>query len=275
MFKRSTSLLLFIGCLSFTAVPAYALRIVSLLPSDTEILEALGAGNDLVGVTRFDTLLTRKPGMGDIGDFMHPNMEKIVSLKPDLIVAGYWTSSHIVPRLRTLGYTVVQIKPPKSVEEIYLSFRDLAQAAGRPAAAEPVIQDMKRRLESVHQRAQKLPRRLKTYIEIDNPFWTVGGEDYLSEVMKLAGADNIFSDLTHQAGQVSPEVIVERNPELIVTFSDDRAGIQSREGWSKLKAVQTGYIIDDFPQDPLSRPSPPLAAAMEQFVGRLEKLEKR
>jgi iron complex transport system substrate-binding protein len=273
MCKRSSFLFILIGCLSLFAGPAQALRIVSLLPSNTEILEALGAADDVVGVTRFDSLLTRKPGMGDIGDFMHPNMEKIVSLKPDLVVAGYWTSSHIVPHLRKIGYTVVQIRNPRSLVEIYQSFRDLAQAAGRLSAADPLIKDMQSRLKKVQERGEKLPRRLKVYIEIDNPYWTISGHDYLSEAMKLAGADNIFFDLKNQAAQVTPEVIVERNPDLILTFSDKRAEVAAREGWAKVKAVKTGYIIDDLPQDPLSRPSPPLAAAMEEFVSRLEKLE--
>jgi iron complex transport system substrate-binding protein len=254
--------------------PSWALRIVSLLPSNTEVIEALGAGDEVVGVTRFDGLLKRNPKVGDIGDFMHPNMEKIVSLKPDLIVAGYWTSSHIVPRLTQMGYKVVQIRSPQSIGEIYQSIEELAKVIGRPKAAQPIIEKMKAQFEAVRRRGDLLPKRLKIYIEIDSPYWTIGGKDYLNEAFALAGVDNIFADLPRPSGQVSPEMIVERNPDVILVFYSTRDEVLSREGWGQVDAIRKGFVIDDFPQDGLSRPSPALASTINEFVGRMEKLGK-
>lgn len=270
--KKLLSILLFV---TMCAGPAHAKRIISLLPSNTEILQAVGAGPEIVGVTRFDELLTQTTAVASIGDFIHPNVEKIVELKPDLIVAGYWTSSHIVPHFKKMGYTVLEVRPPKSLEEIYASIRVLAQAADRPHAAEPVIQNMKDRLEKVRQRAKHLPRRLKTYIEVDRPYWTIGTPDYLSEALALAGADNIFSDLKRQAAQVSPEVILERQPDLIIAFKAKRTEIAARPGWQTLPAVKSGLVLDDLPENALSRSSPPLVQGIEIFIERLEKLERQ
>jgi iron complex transport system substrate-binding protein len=260
--------------LSALCSPSWALRIVSLLPSNTEILVSLGAGPEVVGVTRFDALLPQVGPAGDIGDFMHPNMERIVSLKPDLIVAGFWTSSHIIPRLQKMGYPVVQIRNPQSIEGIYQTIRDLAKAVNRPAAAQAVIAGMQAQFKKVRERGDRLPRRLKIYIEIDSPYWTIGGRDYLNEAMTLAGVDNIFADLPRPSAQVSPELIVERNPDVIVVFYSNREEVASREGWEGVQAIKNGFIIDDFSQDILSRPSPGLAAGMEAFVERMERLGK-
>ncbi len=257
------------------ALPAHARRIISLLPSNTEILESVGAGEEIVGVTRFDDLLKKSTAVTSIGDFIHPNVEKIVSLKPDLIVAGFWTSSHIVPQLKKMGYPVLEVRPPRSLDEIYQSIRVLSEAAGRPGAAEPVIRDMKSRLEKVRQRSARLPRRLKTYIEIDRPYWTIGTPDYLSEALAIAGADNVFSNLKRQAAQVSAEIILERQPELIIAFKAKRAEIRARPGWDTLPAVKSGYVMDDLPENALTRSSPPLVQGIEILIERLEKLEKR
>src|SRR5437870_309956 len=87
VFLRSAFCILFLYFCVLPS-PALALRIISLLPSNTEILESLGAGSEVVGVTRYDRRLLREPSTASVGDFMHPDVERIVSLKPDLIVAG-------------------------------------------------------------------------------------------------------------------------------------------------------------------------------------------
>jgi iron complex transport system substrate-binding protein len=145
---------------------------------------------------------------------------------------------------------------------------------GREAAAKRVIDDMQRRLTRVQERSRRLARRLRTYIEIDRPYWTVSSHDFLSQAFALAGADNIFPDLKQQAVQVSPEVIVQRNPELIVSFDAKRPEIQGRAGWESTSAVRTGFIIDDLAQENLTHPSPQLVVGVEALITRIESLEK-
>src|SRR5688572_14252902 len=106
-------------------------RIVSLLPSNTEILESLGVGSAIVGVTIFDR---DEPGRARVGDLVHPHMEKIVSLKPDLVVAGQWKDSRVVPRLRSMGYRVIEVPNPDSLEALYASITQVAKEIERPNA---------------------------------------------------------------------------------------------------------------------------------------------
>jgi iron complex transport system substrate-binding protein len=268
-------LLLFTLYLPICAPSLFAMRIVSLLPSDTEILQALGAGHEVVGVTRYDTLLKQVDPPQDVGDLLQPNMEKIVALHPDLILAGLWSSSRIVPRLRAMGFRVEEFASPRSFEETYASIRRVAQAIGRPGAARLVIERMQRRLAAIRQEAAKLPHRLRTYIEIDQPYWTVGGKDFLSEAVALAGGDTIFGDLTQKAVQVSPEVIIARDPELIISFHAKRDAIAGRPGWSAVSAVKKGFVVDDVSEDLLTHPSPRLVGGIQQLLERILALENR
>src|SRR5438132_5942402 len=128
---------------SLVVSPLSAARIISLLPSNTEILEALGAGGEVVGITRFDR---PAPGREVVGDFFQPNVEKIVSLKPDLILSGLWASSRTGSSLGKMGYAIVEIRNPRSIEEIYESIRSIARTVYRQREAEEVIRDMKSRL---------------------------------------------------------------------------------------------------------------------------------
>jgi iron complex transport system substrate-binding protein len=264
--------LLLVVFLQLCTAPLWALRIVSLLPSNSEILESIGAADDVVGVTQFDRLKSRK-GVVNVGDFMQPSIEKIVALHPDMILAGLWSSSHTVPRLKTMGYSVVEMRNESSLDQIYDTIRRLAKVVGRPAAAEPVIRDMRARLTAVRDRAHALPRRLKTYIEIDRPYWTIGGNDFMGEAFAIAGADNLFGDLPRQAAPVSPEIVLQRDPELIISFSAKRDEIVGRPGWSHVKAVRAGYIIDDLFEDDASRPSPRLVVGLESLISKIEALE--
>jgi iron complex transport system substrate-binding protein len=268
-FMSSNKLFIAFGLLVATLQPAWALRIVSLLPSNTEILESIGAGSDVVGVTRYDGMLKRRKDVTPVGDLMTPNMEQIISLQPDVIVAGYWTSSHIVPRLRKLGFDVLEIRNPRTLEEMYGTIRQLAKAARRPEAAERVIGDLKNNFDRLRNRAARLPRR-SIYIEIDRPYWTIGGVDFLSEALGVAGCDNIFSDIKRPAAQVTPEMIVQRDPEVIIAFKSGRAEIASRAGWTTIRAVKSGRVWDDLPEDALSRPGPALPVGLEALIKRLE-----
>jgi iron complex transport system substrate-binding protein len=263
------ALLLFCLAAGF-APPSWAMRIVSLLPSNTEIVEALGGGDDVVGVTVFEK---NRGSRAVVGDFIHPSMEKIVSLHADLILGGAWRSSRAITRLRAMGYRVVEVKNPSSIEDIYESIHIIAGAAGRSDHEALVIQALKARLEALRARAARLPHRVRMFLEVDLGPWTPGGPDFLTEICAAAGADNIFSDLPEQAAHVSSESVVARNPELIISLNAKRAEIARRAGWKATAAVQRGWIIDDISADLFSRPSPRLWDAAEQLEDRLEALE--
>lgn len=266
MFRQSLSL---VAVIFLWALPLEAARIVSLLPSNTEILDALGAGDEIVGITRFDRVVA---GRHVIGDFFQPNLETIASLSPDLIVAGLSASNRSTQRLRKMGYRVVEIRNPRSLDELYESIRELGRVVQRPDEAERVVREMKVRLEAVRVKSSKFPRRLRTYLEIDSPFWAIGGKDFLAEAIGYAGLDNIFSDLQRPSAQVSPEVVVQRNPELIIVFDTPANHVARRPGWSSITAVKKGWILDRLDRDALARPSPQLVTGIEALVNEVEAL---
>ncbi len=253
----------------FTFRPLWAMRIVSLLPSNTEILDALDVGEQIVGITRFD-----RPSAGRemVGDFFQPSLEKIVALHPDYLVVGQSASSRVTRRLQELGFPTVEVPNPRSLEELFDSFRLLARTVHREARAEEIIEDMRSRFQKITERSARIPKRLRTYIEIDTPFWTIGGHDFLSEAIGTTGAKNIFSDLERPSAQVSPEVIVERDPELIISFDLKAAQLARRAGWKNVSAIRKNFVIDDQDRDRLSRPSPRLIDGIEDLQAKIESL---
>jgi iron complex transport system substrate-binding protein len=256
--------LFFVWLLAGTG-PAWALRIVSLLPSNTEIIEALGAGDQVVGVTRFEDA---RPGRTNVGDLVHPNLERIAVLKPDLILAGEWKSTRVVPQLKQMGYAIVEINNPDSIEEIYDSIRVIAKAIGREEAAPGVISAMKRRIEKVRANASKRPR-YRTYIEFDYGHWTPGGRDFISDACAAAGADNIFADIQEASAQASVEAVISRNPQVIITLNAKKGTVRAWPGWSSIDAVKKGRILDDLNGDRFTRPSPRLVESIEELDRRL------
>ena len=228
----------------------------------------LGAGDSIVGVTVYDRPVL--PGRTVVGDFVNPSIEKIVSLKPDLVLAGAWENSRVVPELKRLGMTVVEVRNPTSLTELYATIKQVAEAVGKKDKACVVISDMRIHLETLHARAPQPP--LSLYIEIDAPLWTLAGHDFLSEALCGIGLCSMLSNSTHAASQVSAETIIERNPDVIISLDATKAEIEHRPGWDRIRAVERGWIIDrnDVNPDRLSRPSPRLVEGLTQVAAQLD-----
>jgi iron complex transport system substrate-binding protein len=261
---------LFAGLLG-AASPAWALRIISLLPSNTEIADALGVSGEVVGITVYDAPRANRQSVGDLAN---PNLEAIVSLQPDIVLAGLWKTSRVVSRLRAMGYSVIEVPNPHSFEDIYGDIRQVAQAIHRPADAERVIRSMRERLAAVEQKAHGRPR-VRLYIEIDRGWWTPGGPDFITDAVRAAGGENIFSDVLKEAAQVSPEAVLLRNPDAVLCLESSRAEFSSRSSMRDLRAVRDGRVIDDLPPNTLNRPSPLLVDGVERLAERLASLEKK
>jgi iron complex transport system substrate-binding protein len=252
------------------SLPARAARIVSLLPSNTEIADALGASDDIVGITVYDEPRAHRQSVGDLAN---PNMETIVSLKPDVILAGLWKTSRVVSRLRSMGYRVIEVPNPHSFADIYNDIRQVADAIGRSGNAETVIRSMRERLASV-ERVARRHRRVRIYIEIDRGWWTPGGPDFISDAVRMAGGENIFSDVLKEAAQVSPEAVLLRNPDAVLCLETTPGEFATRSSMRDLRAVREGRVIDDLPPNTLNRPSPMLVGGVEQLAQRLQKLAR-
>jgi iron complex transport system substrate-binding protein len=252
-----------------------SLRLVSLAPNLTEILFELGVGEQVVGVTTYCVYPPEALKKEKIGDFVNPNIEKIVSLNPDAVFAERWSSTKTVARLRGMGLNVVDVPSPASTEEIYRVIRQVGEAVNRVTRAREIEMEMKKRIGIIQERAKQFKSRPSIYIEIDLPSWTVGRPSFINEAVYLCGAKNLFEDIEKPAIQVSREVIIARNPEIILSLEASVSEIRQRPGWEQIAAVKKNKIIDNVPRDLLSHGNHRLALGMEQLQAQLERLQDR
>ena len=247
-------------------------RIVSLAPNLTELLFELGVGSQVVGVTTYCVYPPETQKIEKIGGFINPSLEKIVSLEPQLVISERWTSSKTVPTLRRLGLKVVEAPSPFSLAEIYQLMRITGKAIGRVERAEELIQATVDQVQQIREKAKLFRYRPTLYVEIDPPSWTVGSGSFVTEAISLCGARNIFGDVNRPALQASKEVIVLKDPEIILSFDASASEISRRPGWHRIRAVRNGFIIDDLDRDLLTHGNHRLVEGMRQLQQRVQKL---
>lgn len=259
------------------ALPAVPQRIVSLAPSVTELLFAIGAGEQVVGVTTFCNYPAEAESLPEIGGFSAKtiSIEAIVALKPELVIAGTASQQPVVEALEQLNIPVF-VLAPTTLEEVYSGLTQLGAITGNAEQAAEVTATMHKRVDAVVARVATIPadQRPTVFYEVfDEPLMSSGPQTFIGQLLDLAGAANIFGDATEDYPQISAEVIIERNPAVIVAPSShaDRVTpelLAARPGWEAIRAVQEKrvYIIDG---DIVSRPGPRLADALEALAAAL------
>ena len=221
-------------------------RIISLAPSLTELLYAAGAGDKLVGVVEYSDYPEAAKALPIIGRYDMLDMEKILQLQPDLVVA--WQTGNpraAVNRLRELGLTVY-IAEPKSLESIPSHIRRLATLAGTETLAEKVIEEFDTQLATLSEN-YRTKTAVKTFYQVwDRPLISAGGNELINDIIELCGGVNIFADIELVAPKVSVESVLIRNPQAIVASGMD---IERPEWldewlrWEQLSAVSTNSLF--------------------------------
>ncbi len=235
------------------AAPARALRAVSLMPSYTEIVFALGAGKDLVGVSNFCDYPPEAAKIEKTGDYLRPNVEKIYSLKPDLVLGGNWAARTTAGQLSRLGVKVALLPEEKSVEDIYRTIRLIAGDLGRNAAGEKLIARLRAELPPPYK-----GKPVRVYIEADSGGWTTGGDSFLSDAVAKAGGMNVFAGEKRGYFQADWEEVLMKRPQAVILLSGARKDFVSRPMAGGLPAVKDGLIITTLDRDAFSRPGPRL-----------------
>jgi iron complex transport system substrate-binding protein len=248
-------------------------RIVSLLPSNTEILFAVGAGDRVVGVTSYCNYPPEAAGREQVGGITNKSLsvEAIVALEPDLVLAA-GAQDEIIKAMEQAGLTVIVLKPA-TLADIYTNIQLVGQITGHADRAAAVVADMRRRAEAVSKKVAAIPadERLTVFYEVwDEPLMTAGPNTFIGQMIEMAGGKNIFAEVDEDWPQVSPEVIVARNPAVILgpqSHGDALMAeqIAARPGWANLAAVQNGriYLLDG---DMISRPGPRLIDVLEEIA---------
>lgn len=246
-------------------------RIVSLAPSNTEILFALGLEDKIVGVTDYCDYPEAATTKDKIGGYSEPNIEKIISLKPDLILA---TDIHEKPveELKKLGVPSVVIEP-EDFDEVLASIEIIGKATGQHNKAMALVNDLNARVKKVEEMVTKIPtdQRPKVLYELwHTPITTAGPGTFVDDIIQRAGGENIAKDANKEYPQYSQEMIIAKNPDIIIfshhgTTGDSIEDILQRPGWNSINAVKNNrvFYVDE---NLVQRATPRLVDGLEQFV---------
>lgn len=247
-------------------------RIVSLSPSGTEILFALGLGPRVVGVDKFSDYPDEAAKVEKVGGFSDPSLEKIASLKPDLVV-GVSIQQKFLDQFDKLNIPVV-ILAPKTVEGVLSDIKLIGEITDRREQAERVAGQITGTLKDIGSKLGNLPEnsRPRTYYEVySDPIMSVGPKTLIHELIVLAGGDNIARDADVEYPKLSPEAILKRNPQVIIfprfhgSASLTADQLKSRPGWEGIEAIKAGrvYSID---ANLISRSGPRIAQAAQELA---------
>jgi ABC-type Fe3+-hydroxamate transport system substrate-binding protein len=198
--------------LSFEAPPG---RIVSLVPSATRTLEALGARDLLVGRTAYDTSASLSH-LPSVGEGLQPSLEALLALLPDLVVRYAGASDRVTPiRLDERGVRHLAVRPDR-MEDVRSLIRDLGAVTGRGHQADSLLAHMDAVFREIRKRVAGRPAVRVAYLLGGNPPWVAGPGTFIHELLSAAGGENSFADLEVPYGPVSPEELLVRNIELIL-----------------------------------------------------------
>jgi iron complex transport system substrate-binding protein len=251
-------------------IPDSPQRIVSLAPSITECLFALGAGEQIVGVTRFSNYPPEAASRPKVGSYIQINLERVLSLKPDLVLATKDGNPRAaVERLVEMGLAVYAVDP-RNMEGLFHTLQTLGVILHRQAAAEALVRGLKQRLERIQGTLVGRARpRVLLQIGMD-PLVTVGRGTLQDQLIDLAGGENIAAKDPISYPTVSTERVLEAKPEVILVSSmagrrDPAMELQRWRRWPALPAVAQGriYAIDG---DLIDRPSPRILDGLEEMV---------
>ena len=250
-----------------------AQRIVSLAPSNTEILFAIGAGKQVVGRDQLSDFPEEAKAVTDIGStFDALNTELIVAQKPDLVLAAEINTPEQVKQLENLGLTVYYLKNPLTLEGMYDNLNVVAQMTGHTQETAKLVESLKARVAAVDEKIAPLSARMNVFYELDGTDpakpYTAGKGTFITQLIDRAGGHNIAADIEGYP-QLSLEQVVAADPAFII-LGDARYGITpesivQRPGWESLSAVKDGHVVP-FNDDLVSRPGPRLVDALEELA---------
>ena len=244
-----------------------ARRVVSLAPANTEIAFAIGAGGKLVAGTTYDDYPAAAKALPKIGDFESPSVEKIVSFRPDLVLATGGIQSGLRTKLESLGIKVFVVDP-STLNGVYADLTALGRLLGVSEQATKVVDSMKQRAAAVEKKVAGLSKPT-VFVEIySKPLMTAGTGTFINNLVTLAGGINVGAAAGSGYPTFSEEVLLKDDPDVYIATTGSMASpgkIARRPGYDGLKAVQDGrvYVIDD---NLLVRPGPRLIDGLEQLA---------
>jgi iron complex transport system substrate-binding protein len=250
-------------------VPSHPQRIVSLAPSLTETLFALGAGNRVIGVTEFCDYPAEVKTKTKVGGMINPNIERLVALRPDLtLLTKEGNRRETLEALERLGIPVYVVETAR-LESISRTLRDLGRVIGEAAAGEALAGDLDRRIAAVRAAVRGQAPRRALFLVWLQPLVTVGHETFLDDLMESAGALSVSRSQSQPWPKMSVEEILRQDPEYILVpqsndFSPTREDLSRVPGWRELSAVRNDHIL--YLNEAIQRPGPRIGEMLESLA---------
>lgn len=248
-------------------------RIVSLAPSATEILYAVGAGAQMVGRDSFSNYPEEAKGLTDVGGSMgNYSYEVVTSLTPDLVVAAEINTPEQVKALEDLGLTVYYIANPASLDDLYGILQTIGQITGNGDTASALVESLKTRVAVVVEKTKMVSFSPAVFYELDGSEpsrpWTAGPGTFIDLLIGMAGGRNVGGVLSGSWAQISAEELLVQNPGIILlgdaAYGTTPEQVAARAGWDAIDAVKESRIYA-FNDDTVSRPGPRLVDALEEL----------
>lgn len=246
-------------------LPRPVTKVISLAPSFTEIVYALGAEEKLIGVTTYCDYPQEATLKPKVGDFLNPSIERIIAMKPDCVLATAPSQARIIDRLEKLGLKVIQLNP-ESILGVERCITQIGEILDRRDSADSLVGQFRGSIRRLRKLTSSIENKKRVFLEIDtNPLVSPGPASFVGELLALAGGVNIV-----QSGSkypvVNPEFVIKEDPEVIIianpaVLPDE---VKSRLGWGPVSAVRWGrvYSID---AGEISRPGPRAVKGAEEL----------
>jgi iron complex transport system substrate-binding protein len=251
-------------------VAASSARIVSLAPNLAELVYAVGAGEQLVGVSAWSDYPPAVLDLPVVGDAFTVDQERLRLARPDLLLV--WesgTPAHVVDELRDIGYRVVPIRT-RSLDDVASALLQIGELTGHVAAARKAAAAYRGALQALRDRYASLAPIRVFYQVAARPLYTVNSEHYISELIAVCGGENIFGDLGKLAPAVDVEAVIDRDPEVMLASTDggDEAFLEWRR-WPGMAANQLGnhFLL---PADEIGRATTRLTSAGDAMCAALQ-----
>jgi iron complex transport system substrate-binding protein len=276
MKRKRLSFLLYLTLAVFLAVGSAAAaapqRIVSLAPSITENLFALGAGDRVVGVTSWCDYPAEAQTKTVIGDAMNLNLELLLSLEPDLVVGDSNLVASHIESLQEFGIEVFVIAPT-DLAGVRQSLLELGDAIGASERARELAAEMEQRQRELVA-SVSTAEKIRVFVEIWNePLMTAGPGSFIDEIIGLAGGENIAHDADNPWPMFSEELVIERDPQVVILTAFNLEEALARSAWQGITALQRGQVFEVDP-NLYSRTTPRLLDALEEMISILAEVRK-
>ncbi|MHC1771788.1 MAG: ABC transporter substrate-binding protein [Flexilinea sp.] len=251
--------------------------VISLAASNTEILCAIGLCSNLVGVDLYSNFPAETEEIEKVTNMdMSLNLEMILTLNPDLVLVSELTPTDQIYSMEELGIPVFYLANPDTLDELPAHIEKVGKITGHMDEAQEVALQLEKRIAAVDEMISVIKEEPTVFYELDatDPMkpWTASTGTFIDDLITRSGGKNIAADLTAEYAQISQEILLLKDPDIIIlgdsNFGITAESVANRPGWDEMKAVKNNKVIE-FNDDLGARPGPRLVDGLEQIAAIL------